>query len=341
MNRHGAASWRGRKVLVDGAGGFIGSHLVERLVLEGAEVRAFVRYTSRADQGRLADLPPAVCSSIQTFWGDLRDRDAVTRACKGVDVVFHLGAITSEEYSQAHPVEVLETNILGTLNILIGARDSNVQRVVHTSAGAVYGTSQTEQISENHPLLGRTPHSASKISADKVAESFCCSFGVPVVIVRPFSTYGPRQSPWATIPRIITQVLSGEEPLVLEQPDNIQDFTYVDDTVEGLLAAGAARGVEGETVNLGANDEISVRGVARLVLELIGRDAEAAVSAATRVSRERCESMRLRSDNAKARALLGWEPQVSLRAGLRKTTAWIASRLDRYKPGIRPAAVIQ
>lgn len=340
MNRQGAASWRGRKVLVDGAGGFIGSHLVERLVLEGAEVRAFVRYTSRADQGRLADLPPAVSSSIRTFWGDLRDRDAVTRACRGIDVVFHLGAITSEEYSQAHPVEVLETNILGTLNMLIGARDANAQRVVHTSAGEVYGTSQAEQISESHPLLGRTPYSASKIAADKVAESFCCSFGVPVVIVRPFSTYGPRQSPWATIPRIITQVLAGER-LVLEQPDNIQDFTYVDDTVEGLLAAGAAQGVAGETVNLGANDEISVRGVARLVLELIGRDAETATSAAAELPRERCESMRLRSDNAKARALLGWEPQVSLRAGLRKTTAWIASRMDKYRAGAWPAAVVE
>jgi dTDP-glucose 4,6-dehydratase len=233
--------WADKKVLVTGAGGFIGSHLVERLAGEGASVRAFVRYNSRADAGLLKLAPSEILSRIELIGGDLRDSDAVRKAVEGCRIVFHLGALISIPYSYYHPVEVAETNLMGTLNVLLACRDLGVERLIHTSTSEVYGTAQRVPIDEAHPLQGQSPYSASKIGADKLAESFFCAFSVPVVTVRPFNTFGPRQSARAVIPTIITQVLA-RQSIRLGNLETTRDFTYVDDTVSGFLCAPAEGG---------------------------------------------------------------------------------------------------
>ena len=324
-------SWAGRRVLVTGAGGFIGSHLVEALLLSGARVRTFVRYTSRNHPGLLADLPPELLDRVEIVAGDLRDQAAVRDACRDVSHVFHLGALIAIPYSYRHPAEVVETNVVGTLNVLLAAREFGVERLIHTSTSEVYGTARQVPIPEDHPLQGQSPYSASKIGADKLAESFYCSYDVPIVTVRPFNTYGPRQSTRAVIPTIITQALTrGWVHLGSLEPR--RDLTYVSDTVDGFLRAGSAEGAIGETVNLGANDEISVGDLARIILRLVGRPVEI-VEDPERLRPERSEVMRLWCDNRKARDLLDWQPQVPLEAGLRRTIDWIAAHLDRYQVG--------
>jgi NAD dependent epimerase/dehydratase len=327
----GASPWSSRPVLVTGAGGFIGSHLVEALAAAGARVRAFIRYTSRSSPGLLADLPPELLREVEIVRGDLRDAAAVREACRGVSHIFHLGALIAIPYSYLHPAEVVETNVIGTLNVLLAARELGVERLVHTSTSEVYGTARQVPIPESHPLQGQSPYSASKIGADKLAESFYCAYGLPVVTVRPFNTYGPRQSARAVIPTIITQALT-QDCVRLGNLEPRRDLTYVSDTVAGFLAAGVADGVVGETVNLGANGEVTIGELARTIIRLVGRPVEI-VQDVQRLRPAKSEVMRLWSDNRRARELMGWEPLVPLDDGLRQTIAWVATHLDRYRVG--------
>lgn len=325
------SEWTGRRVLVTGAGGFIGSQLTESLVRSGASVCAFVRYNSRGDAGLLRQLPAEVVGELDLIAGDLRDTAAVDRAVAGVDVVFHLGAIISIPYSYKHPMETAETNFMGTLNVLLACRAHDVARLVHTSTSEVYGTAQFTPMDEGHPLQGQSPYSASKIGADKLVESFHRSYGLPAVTVRPFNTYGPRQSARAVIPTIITQALTGD-CIRLGNLDARRDFTYVRDTVSGFLLAAGAHDVLGQEVNLGTGADIAVGELAEQIVRLVGRPVTIAVES-ERLRPEKSEVMRLLSDNGLARRALGWEPVYSLDEGLRETIAWIADHLDFYHIG--------
>ncbi len=323
--------WKDRKVLVTGAGGFIGSQLVESLLAQGAYVRAFVRYNSRGDPGLLRLLSQDFISKVELIAGDLRDMQAIQTAVKGCEFVFHLGASISIPYSHRHPAEVAETNFMGTLNVLLACREFEVKRLIHTSTSEVYGTALHVPIDEGHPLQGQSPYSASKIGADKLAESFYCSYGLPVTTVRPFNTFGPRQSARAVIPAIITQTLT-LSTIHLGNLDARRDFTYVDDTITGFLKAAQAEDVEGKTFNLGTGREIYISDLARLVVEKVSRPVKIVVDS-ERLRPEKSEVQRLLSDNSLARKLLGWQPAVSLEQGLEKTIAWVSSHLDLYRPG--------
>jgi dTDP-glucose 4,6-dehydratase len=327
-------SARGERVLVTGAGGFIASHLIERLLADGARVRAFVRYTSRGDLGLLKQLGEKRLASIDVVNGDLRDGSAVLNAMEGCDCVYHLGALIAIPYSYVHPREVVETNVLGTLNVLEAARRTKPRRVVHTSTSEVYGTARTDRISEAHPLQGQSPYSASKIGADKIAESYFRSFDVPVVTVRPFNTYGPRQSARAIIPTIITQALSLDR-VKIGSLTPTRDFTFVTDTAAGFVAAAhaPADAVLGRDINLGADEEISVGDLARHIMALIGRELEL-VRDEQRLRPTKSEVNRLHSDNRLAKELLGWSPMVSLTDGLQRTIDWIRQHPQMYRVGV-------
>jgi len=323
--------WRGRSVLVTGAGGFIGSHLAERLVQEDAQVRAFVRYNSRGDVGLLDLLPPITYSKLKIIGGDLGDAEAVRLAARGVDTVFHLGALVSIPYSYLHPREVIETNIVGTLNVLMAARELGIRRIVHTSTSEVYGTACYVPIDETHPLQGQSPYSASKIGADKIAESFHKTFELPVTTLRPFNTYGPRQSARAVIPTIVTQALTGEE-VHLGRLEPARDFTFVSDTVDGFLRVAAAEGVVGEEINLGTGVVVSIRELVKRISSLLGRDLKI-VEETDRRRPDKSEVMRLQASAKKALDLLNWQPRVPLEEGLRITIDWIADHIEHYRPG--------
>ncbi len=325
------SEWSGKRVLVTGAGGFIGSQLVESLVLDGADVRAFVRYNSRGDAGLLRQLPVGVIRELDVVAGDLRDTAAIDRAVRGIDFVFHLGAIISIPYSYKHPMETAETNFMGTLNVLLACRAHNVERLVHTSTSEVYGTAQFTPMDESHPLQGQSPYSASKIGADKLVESFYRSYNLPAVTVRPFNTYGPRQSARAVIPTIITQALTSD-CIRLGNLDARRDFTYVRDTVNGFLLAARAPGVLGQEINLGTGTDISIGELAAEIIRQVGRSVEIATDS-ERMRPEKSEVRRLLSDNGLARRTLGWEPAWSLEDGLRETIAWIGDHLDFYRVG--------
>jgi NAD dependent epimerase/dehydratase len=318
-------------VLVTGAGGFIGSHLVESLLARGAQVRAFVRYTSRPDIGLLKQLPAVSLKQVEIIAGDLRDADALRKAVKGCQVVFHLGALISIPYSYLHPAEVAEVNFMGTLNILQACLDLGVERLVHTSTSEVYGTARTVPISEAHPLQGQSPYSASKIGADKLVESFHCTYDLPVVTVRPFNTFGPRQSARAVIPTVITQALVQDE-ISLGSLDTIRDFTYVTDTVQGFIRAAEVDGIIGGAYNLGTGVEIRIGDLAEKVIQLVGRPVKVRLDN-TRLRPEKSEVGRLLSDNSLARQELGWAPVVSLDEGLTRTIAWIREHLDHFRIG--------
>ncbi|PWH12782.1 MAG: NAD-dependent dehydratase [Anaerolineae bacterium] len=324
--------WHEKKVLVTGAGGFIGSHLVEQLVAQGARVRAFVRYNSRADLGLLKLTPPEIRSQLEIIGGDLRDEHAVRKAIEGCQVVLHLGALISIPYSYYHPVEVAQTNLIGTLNVLNACREAGVERLVHTSTSEVYGTARQVPISETHPLQGQSPYSASKIGADKLAESFHCAFGLPVVILRPFNTYGPRQSARAVIPAVITQALT--LPVIkLGNVQTTRDFTFVQDTVNGFLLAAQTAGIEGKTINLGTGSEIRIADLVEKIIAKVNRPVQIQVEE-QRLRPEASEVYRLLSDNSQAKQVLGWFPQVNLDDGLDQTITWIRQHLDLYRVGV-------
>jgi dTDP-glucose 4,6-dehydratase len=321
--------WSGRRVLVTGAGGFIGSHLAERLAELGAEVRGFFRYTSRGGLGWIEQAGTGMPNAIDPVLGDLRDSDAVQRAVSGNEVVFHLGALVGIPYSYVHPRETFETNVTGTLNVITAARDHDVSLVVHTSTSETYGTANYVPIDEDHPLQAQSPYSATKIAADKLAQSFHHSYGLPLTTVRPFNTYGPRQSSRAVIPTIVSQAIRGTT-VVLGHLAPTRDFTYVSDTVDGFVRAAAPKAV-GQTFNLGSGQEISVGGLVELVGEILDKKLRVEHDP----ERDRPDSSevdRLLSDNSRAREVLGWEPSVSLRDGLRRTVEWIGSNPERLSP---------
>jgi dTDP-glucose 4,6-dehydratase len=323
--------WRGRQALVTGAGGFIGSHLVEALLHKGAKVRAFVRYTSRGDLGLLKLLTESDLAQVEVVLGDLRDEHAVRDAVKGCDLVFHLGALISIPYSYLHPAEVASVNFMGTLNVLMACRQHGVRRLVHTSTSEVYGTARQTPISESHVLQGQSPYSASKIGADKLVESFIAAYSLPAVTVRPFNTFGPRQSARAVIPTIITQALAKDE-IRLGSLTTTRDFTFVTDTVHGFLRAAETPGVEGGVFNLGTGEEISIGDLAERILRQIGRTVRITEDR-RRLRPEASEVLRLVSDNSLAVQRLGWRPSVALDEGLRLTIEWIRGNLHRYQVG--------
>lgn len=322
----------GTRVMVTGAAGFIGSHLAERLVRDGARVRALVHYNSRNDWGLLERLPTDVVREIEIFPGDVEDPFSVRKAVRGNEVVFHLASLIAIPYSYVAPQSYVATNVLGTLNVMQACLDEGVGKVVHTSTSETYGTARYVPIDEAHPLQGQSPYAASKIGADKIAESYHFSFGLPVGTVRPFNTFGPRQSARAVIPTIITQLLRGG-PLALGSLTPTRDLNYVEDTVDGFVRMAVNDGSTGEVVNIGSGREISIGNLARTIMTIVGREAEV-LTDERRIRPERSEVERLLADNTKARALLGWTPRVSLEEGLQRTIAWFTEHQDSYKPDV-------
>ncbi len=314
-----------------GADGFIGSHLTEALLRAGADVRAFCFYNSIGSRGWLDQLPADGPSAPEVVLGDVRDARAVEAACEGAEIVFHLAALVGIPYSYVAPESVVDTNIRGTLNVLEAVRRQKCARLVHTSTSEVYGTPDTTPITERHALKGQSPYSASKIAADKLCEAYHGSFDVPVVVLRPFNTYGPRQSARAVIPTILTQLLAGRTTIQLGNLAPRRDLTYVGDTVTGFLAAGLCPGLEGDTIHLGTGRAESVEEVFRAACTVTG--VKATVEAdPRRVRPARSEVMVLQSDPSRAKARLGWEAVVSLEEGLGHTARWLGANLERYRP---------
>lgn len=309
---------KGSKVLVTGGMGFIGSHLVERLVDQGADVRVLGRYNSKGDLGWLESSPAR--GHFQPILGDIRDPDCVRASAEGVEVIFHLAALIGIPYSYLAPGSYVETNIQGTLNVLQAARAHGVSRLVHTSTSEVYGTALRVPIDENHPLQGQSPYSASKIAADKLVESFHLSFDLPVVTARPFNTFGPRQSTRAVIPTIISQALGGQS-VKLGSLTPTRDFNYVQNTVDGFLSLALTPGIEGQTFNLGTGKEISVGDLAALIFRLVGKEVPLELESA-RLRPPKSEVERLLADSSRAFQELSWTPRIGLEEGLRRTIAW-------------------
>lgn len=329
-----------KKILVTGADGFIGSHLTESLVRDGFDVRAFVFYNSFNSWGWLDHSGKEILSSLEIFEGDIRDPHGVRKAMAGCGTVFHLAALISIPYSYHSPDAYVDTNIKGTLNVVQAARDLGTERVVHTSTSEVYGTALYVPINEDHPLQGQSPYSASKIGADQISLSFFRSFGTPISIIRPFNTYGPRQSLRAVIPTIISQIASGKTEIKLGSTHPTRDFNFIEDTVNGFKAIAASEKTVGEVVNIGSNYEISISKLITVISGLMGVKVRIASDSA-RIRPEKSEVERLRADNAKAKALAGWEPAYSglkgLKKGLAKTIAWYTQpenlkmfKSDRY-----------
>lgn len=323
-------SWTGQRVLVTGADGFIGSHLTEALVEAGADVRAFCYYNSRGSYGWLDLSEPRVVAAIDFRLGDIRDARFVEQSCEGVDVVFHLAALIAIPYSYIAPESFVDTNVRGTLNVLEAVRRCGCRRLVHTSTSEVYGTPDVVPITESHPLRGQSPYSASKIGADKLCESYHCSYDTPVVTLRPFNTYGPRQSERAVIPTILVQLLQGETEVELGNLDPRRDLTFVSDTVEGFLAAGRVAGLEGGTIQLGTGRAESIRDVFEAAQRACGVEATVRV-VEERVRPDRSEVMVLQADASLAARLLDWNPSVTLEDGLRRTADWVRKNLHRFR----------
>lgn len=329
----------GKKILVTGADGFIGSHLVEHLVGNGFDVKAFVLYNSFNSWGWLDSVDAKVLERIEIFAGDIRDPNGVRAAMRGCEVVIHLAALIAIPYSYHSPDTYIDTNIKGTLNVVNAARELGVQRVVHTSTSEVYGTAQYVPINEFHPLQGQSPYSASKIGADQIAQSFFHSFDTPIAIIRPFNTYGPRQSARAVIPTIITQIASGVENIKIGAVTPTRDFNYVQDTVRGFIAVAECDEAVGQVLNIGSNYEISVGDTAALIAKLMGRKVKFTIDE-QRFRPAGSEVERLWADNTRVRNLTGWEPQFQgvegLSRGLQNTIDWFANpiNLARYKTGL-------
>lgn len=328
-------TFEGRKVLVTGADGFIGSHLVERLTSEGARVRAFCQYNSLGTAGWLDSLPAENLAGVDLFMGDIRDAELVRRAVDGTEIVLHLAALIAIPYSYLAPRSFFETNLQGTLNVLEACRLTAVERLIHTSTSEVYGTPETVPITESHPLRGQSPYSASKIAADKLCEAYAYSYGTRVAILRPFNTYGPRQSTRAVIPTILSQLAAGRQRIELGSLETRRDFTFVTDTVDGFVRMASAPEIEpATTIQLGAGASISIGELFDRCCEALGVQAEA-VTVAERLRPPDSEVEQLLSDPSTARAVLGWEARVDLVDGLRRTSEWlrtqpVGSRVGHY-----------
>lgn len=321
--------YKNKSVLITGAGGFIGSHLAERLVNLGAEVTAFVRYNSRNDFGLIELLDEEIKARINIIPGDLKDSEAIMKATEGKNIVFHLGAMIAIPYSYIHPRETIETNVLGTLNVLTAAKEMDVEKIVHTSTSEVYGTAQYVPIDEKHPINPQSPYAASKAAADNLAMSYHHSFDLPVSIIRPFNTYGPRQSARAIIPTIISQALTNDT-VSLGALEPTRDLTYVSDTVEGFIKVASSEKSIGEVINIGSNFDISIGDLANKIVQIIGKDVEIKLDE-KRIRPKSSEVERLRASNEKAKNLLSWEEEHSLDDGLKKTINWMSSNLNLYK----------
>jgi dTDP-glucose 4,6-dehydratase len=322
-----------RKIVVTGSDGFIGSHLVETLVREGHTVRAFVLYNSFNTWGWLDTLPEEILSEIEIFQGDIRDPNGVKQAMKGMDEVFHLAALIAIPFSYHSPDTYVDTNIKGTLNVLQAARDLGTSRVLVTSTSEVYGTAKYVPIDENHPFQGQSPYSATKIGADRLAESFYRSFELPVSIVRPFNTYGPRQSARAVIPTIITQLLAGKEEIKLGALSPTRDFNYVKDTVQGFIEIAKSEKTIGEEINIATQQEISIGQLADELIKQINPKARI-ICDEERLRPEKSEVNRLLGSNEKIKKLTHWEPKYSLSEGLAETIEFLKKHLRDYKTDI-------
>jgi dTDP-glucose 4,6-dehydratase len=327
-----SATSSGRRSLVTGAGGFIGSHLVEALVRRGDRVRGFVRYNSRGSNGCLDELPADVRADVEIVAGDLKDPDAVAEAVRGCDVIFHLGALIGIPYSYVHPVDYVQTNVDGTVNVLTAAQRASVSRVIHTSTSEVYGTAQYLPIDEEHPLQPQSPYSASKIGGDMLALSYHRSFDLPIAVIRPFNTFGPRQSLRAVIPTIISQAL-GDGPVALGSLAPRRDFTFVSDTVRGFVLAAAAEDVVGKVINLGSGRSVTIGELAALIESLLGKRT-AIVEDAARIRPHNSEVFCLEANNAQAQRVLGWRPETSLEDGLRRTIDWMSARSGQARTDV-------
>lgn len=325
-------SLEGKKVLVTGAGGFIGSHLCERLVLMGCQVTSFVHYNSRNDWGLLEHLPSEIKKNIEVISGDIQDQFFTEKAVCGKEIVFHLAALIPIPYSYKAPLSYIRTNVEGTLNIMEASLKHNVKKIVHTSTSEVYGTAQYVPIDEKHPLQGQSPYSASKIGADKIAESFYLSFNLPISTIRPFNVYGPRQSARAVIPAIISQILNGKK-IILGSLEPTRDFTFIDDTVEGFIKIVKNQNCIGEVINIGSNEEISIGDLANKIISIIGSQVKIE-SEDKRKRPPKSEVERLICDNKKSKELLGWVPRINLEEGLEKTIEWIEKSPDLFKSNI-------
>jgi dTDP-glucose 4,6-dehydratase len=319
------------KICITGAGGFIGSHLAEKLAEQGHEVRAFLRYNSKNSWGWLEE--SGYAKEMDIVSGDIRDFDLVRQAVHGCDRVFHLAALIGIPYSYVSPLAYVKTNVEGTYNVLQAARECGVERVIHTSTSEVYGTAQYAPIDEGHPINPQSPYSATKASADYLALSYYRSFGLPVTVVRPFNTYGPRQSARAIIPTIVSQLLDSREEISLGNLTPTRDLTFVDDTVRGFLAASEASGAVGEVLNLGTGTEISVGDLALLIGKIMGKSFSI-ISDDQRIRPEKSEVERLLSNPSRMNALTGWKAAVSLEEGLERTVGWMKDRRALYKSGI-------
>jgi len=326
-------NWKSRKVLVTGSGGFIGSHLTEELVGLGADVRAMVHYNSGNNWGNIELLPKETRSALEITAGDVRDPFFVRRAVKGCDVVFHLAALIAIPYSYVAPRDFIDTNVNGTLNVMQACLDEKVAKIVHTSTSEVYGTAKYVPIDENHPLQGQSPYSASKIGADMVAESFYRSFDLPVATLRPFNTFGPRQSARAVIPAIITQLVAGKKELSLGSLDPVRDFTYVKDTVRAFIKVAESQKTVGTVVNSGTGQGRTIGEVVELAKKLTGSKA-AIMKEKERVRPGKSEVMRLVCGNKKIAELAGWKPEYTFEKGVAETVEHIKANLARYKPDI-------
>jgi NAD dependent epimerase/dehydratase len=327
------AFWQGKRVLVTGAGGFIGSHVTEALVGSGAKVRAMVHYNSRNDWGMLDLVGKDVRDALEVISGDVRDPFFCREAVKDCRTVMHLAALIAIPYSYIAPSEYVFTNIVGTLNILQASRDLGVEKIVHTSSSETYGTARYVPIDENHPPQGQSPYAASKIGADKIAESFYLSFETPVATLRPFNTYGPRQSARAVIPTIISQLAAGAKQIRLGSLDPVRDLTFVKDTAAAFLAAAESPNTVGQVVNCGTGKGISVGELAGLIIEVMGVKAEVVCDKA-RIRPDKSEVMRLICAADKMKQLTGWQPRTALRDGLAETAVYIRGHLEWYKPDI-------
>lgn len=330
---------KAKKILITGADGFIGSHLTEALVRAGQNVRAMVFYNSFNSWGWLDHTARDIKENLEVFAGDIRDPHGVKEAMQGCDLVLHLAALVAIPYSYHSPDSYVDTNIKGTLNVLQAARQLEVEKIVHTSTSEVYGTARTVPIHEDHPLQGQSPYAASKIGADQLAMAFYYSFQTPVAIIRPFNTYGPRQSARAVIPTVISQIASGQTSIKLGNLAPTRDFNYVADTVRGFLAVAEAKSAIGEVINIGSNYEISIGQLVSLIAELM--QAEITVQAdPMRLRPEKSEVERLRADNRKAQKLLGWKPEYAgvegLKRGLQETIDWFTEHdnIKKYRTDV-------